>query len=115
MRRGDIHRFDFTPRVGSEARYSRPAVIVSNNGANTVAARRNEGVITVVPLSKNTARVYPFQVLLHAADTGLPHDSKAQIELLRAVDLPRHVEYLGRVSPGDLALIDRALATHLSL
>lgn len=115
MRRGDIHRFQFTPSIGSEARNSRPAVVVSNNGANTVAARRDEGVITVVPLTTTVHTVYPFQVLLRAEDTGLLHDSKAQIELIRAVDLSRHIEYMGHVSPRDLVLIDQALRKHLSL
>ena len=30
-------------------------------------------------------RVYPFQVLLPAADCGLPRDSKAQAEQVRSV------------------------------
>jgi mRNA interferase MazF len=115
MRRGDIYRFQFAPSVGSEARSSRPAVVVSNNGANSVAARRNAGVITVVPLTKTIHTVYPFQVLLRAEDTGLPHDSKAQIELIRAVDLSRHIEYVGHISTRDLARVDQALRIHLSI
>ena len=41
-----------------------------NDGANTSAARLGRGVVTVVPVTSNTERVYPFQVLLDAADPG---------------------------------------------
>ena len=53
---------------------------MSNDGANTTAERLGRGVITVVPVSSNVARVYPFQVLLDASSTGLDRDSKAQAE-----------------------------------
>ena len=49
----------------------RPAVTVSNNGADTTAERFGRGVVTVVPLTSNVERIYPFQVLLPAAETGL--------------------------------------------
>jgi PemK-like, MazF-like toxin of type II toxin-antitoxin system len=57
----------------------RPAVVVSNDAANATATRLGRGVITVVPVTSNTTRVYPFQVPLPARQTGLPHDSKAPI------------------------------------
>ena len=71
MRRGDICVIDLDPARGTEARKSRPAVIVSNDGANTTATRLGRGVLTVVPVTSNLERVYPFQVLLPANDTGL--------------------------------------------
>ena len=37
MRRGDIHTVDLDPVRGSEANKRRPAVIVSNDGANATA------------------------------------------------------------------------------
>ena len=49
----------------------RPAVTVSNNGADTTAERFGRGVVTVVPVTSNVERIYPFQVLLPAAETGL--------------------------------------------
>jgi mRNA interferase MazF len=58
-------------------------VIVTNDGANGTAARLGRGVITVVPVTSNTTRVYPFQVLLPARATGLDRDSKAQAEQVR--------------------------------
>ena len=85
MRRGDIVTVNLDPAVGSEARKIRPAVVVSNDVANATAARLGRGVITVVPVTSNIARIYPFQVLLQASQTGLARDSKAHAEQVRSV------------------------------
>jgi mRNA interferase MazF len=77
MRRGDIWLFDLDPVRGGEANNVRPAIVVSNDGANQAATRRGSGVVTVVPLTTNTSTVYPIQVLLEPVDTGLQTASKA--------------------------------------
>src|ERR1700731_3992261 len=77
MRRGEIRVVDLEPLRGAEASKTRPAVIVSNDGANTTASRLGRGVVTVVPVTSKVERLYPFQVLLKAAATGLQRDSKA--------------------------------------
>ena len=84
MRRGEIRLVDLDPVRGSEANKRRPAVIVSNDGANSTAARLGRGVVTVVPVTSSTDRVYPFQVLLPASGTGLDRDSKAQAEQVKS-------------------------------
>ena len=107
MRRGEIRIVDLGPVVGlgsvvgAEAARRRPAVIVSNDGANTSAARLGRGVVTVVPVTSNTERVYPFQVLLDAADTGLDRDSKAQAEQVRSIAVEQVGDVIG-VVPFDL-------------
>lgn len=85
MRRGEIRVVDLDPVLGADASKVRPAVIVSNNGANVAAERPGNGVLTVVPVTPNITRVYPFQVLLPAARCGLPQNSKAQAEQVRSV------------------------------
>ena len=114
MRRGDIVTVNLDPVRGSEASKLRPAVVVSNDAANATAARLGRGVITVVPVTSNTERVYPFQVLLPAAATGLRSDSKAQAEQIRSVALERIGRPVGRLSPALLADLDTALKVHLS-
>jgi mRNA interferase MazF len=115
MRRGEIRLVDLDPAIGAEANKRRPAVVVSNDGANLVAARMGRGVVTVVPVTSATARVYPFQVLLRAVDTGLPMDSKAQAEQVRAVAVQRVGTGVGRVPPQVMADLDGALRLHLGL
>jgi mRNA interferase MazF len=115
MRRGDIVQVDLEPVRGSEASKRRPAVIVSNNGANQSSSRLGRGVVTVVPVTTSIARVFPFQVLLPAGATGLARDSKAQAEQVRSVAVERIGGGLGAVPPRLMAEIDEALRLHLSL
>jgi mRNA interferase MazF len=115
MRRGDIHLIDLEPVVGSEAEKARPAVIVSNDGANGTATRLGRGVVTVVPVTSNVVRVFPFQVLLPAAATGLAHDSKAQAEQVRSIAVERVGHRLGAVPAGLMRDLDEALRLHLAL
>ena len=90
-------------------------MIVSTDGANLTAARLGRGVVTVLPVTSNVERVYPFQVLLRAADTGLPRDSKAQAEQVRSVAIERIGDRLGAAPATVMAEIDRALRLHLGL
>jgi mRNA interferase MazF len=115
MQRGEIRLVDLGPVRGSEADKRRPAVIVSNDGANLAAARLGRGVVTVVPVTSATDRVYPFQVLLGASDTGLRKDSKAQAEQVRAVAVERLGAKVGALPPALMAALDEALRLHLAL
>jgi mRNA interferase MazF len=115
MRRGAIHLVDLEPVLGSEANKRRPGVIVSNDGANAAATRLGRGVVTIVPVTTNVERVYPFQVLLPATATGLDHDSKAQAEQVRSVAVERIGPRVGTV-PGPLMHdVDAALRLHLDI
>lgn len=90
-------------------------VIVSNDGANMAAARLGRGVVTVVPLTRNTAQVHSFQVFLAVADTGLRHDSKAQAEQVRSIAVHRMGRRVGFVPFDLMVLLDDALRLHLAL
>jgi mRNA interferase MazF len=115
MRRGEIVTVSLHPARGSEASKTRPAVVVSNDAANATATRLGRGVITVVPVTSNTARVHPFQVLLPAPQTGLPRDSKAQAEQVRSVAVERIGNRVGQLPAALLTELDQALRVHLSL
>jgi len=115
MRRGEICEVDLDPGRGSESNKRRPAVIVSNDSANEIAERLGRGVITVVPVTSNIERIYPFQTMLPASGTGLPRDSKAQSEQVRSVDVARVGARLGTVPGTIMAQIDEALRVHLAL
>lgn len=115
MRRGEIRAVELDSGRGSEASKRRPAVIVSNDGANAVAARLGRGVITVLPITSNIRRIYPFQVRLPAAATGLRQDSKAQAEQVRSVAVERLGERIGLVPAAIMLQIDEALRLHLAL
>lgn len=115
MLRGEIRLVDLDPARRGEADKTRPAVIVSNDGANTTAARLGHGVVTVAPVTSNLDRVYPFQVLLPGAETGLDRDSKAQAEQVRSVSVERVSHKIGAVPPALMLAVDDALRLHLAL
>jgi mRNA interferase MazF len=115
MQRGQVRMVDFDPTRGTEANKHRPAIIVSNNSANSAAARLGHGVLTVVPVTSNVKRVYPFQVLLPSGTGGLPQESKAQAEQIRAVDVDRVGALLGNLPPQHMTLLDDALRLQLVL
>lgn len=115
MRRGEIYLIAFDPVRGPESNKTRPGVIVSNEAANRVADRTGRGVVTVVPVTSNMSRIFPFQVELRAAECGLAIGSKAQAEQVRAVAVERLGRRVGRLPAGVLSQLDDALRTHLAL
>jgi mRNA interferase MazF len=116
MRRGEVYLADLGQPRGSEASHRRPVVIVSHDALNRVVSGLGRGVVTVVPITTNVERVYPFQVFLGAGETGLPADGKAQAEQVRAIAVQR-------LRPGAIASLpierveqlDAALRLHLAL
>ncbi len=115
MRRGEVRLVDFDPVTGSEANKRRPAVVVSNERANAVAERLGRGAVTVVPLTSNTTRIFPFQVLVPADQGGLRADSKAHAEQVRSVAVERLGAVLGQIPASIMIEIDEALRLHLDL
>ena len=115
LRRGNIYVADLEPARGSEANKRRPVVIVSNDGSNRIVDRLGVGMVTIVPLTSSTTKLYNFQVLLPAADTGLDEDSKAQAEQVRALSVNRLGQHLGSVPAPLMAQLDGALRLHLAL
>ncbi|WP_063007860.1 type II toxin-antitoxin system PemK/MazF family toxin [Nocardia kruczakiae] len=114
MRRGDVVLVDLDPVRGNEVAKTRPAVVVSNDGANRRAVQLGRGVVTVVPVTSNTERIFPFQVLLEDVP-GLRVASKAQAEQVRSVSVERVGRVLGTLPPTLVKELDRALRLHLNL
>ena len=111
MKRGDILYADLGPTVGSEINKRRPVLIVSNDANNRAAS-----TVTVLPITSNLTRVYPFEVALSRADTGLPKDSKAQAQQIRTIAKERITGTpLGRLAADKLREVDAAIRLHLAL
>ena len=109
IRRGDIWLINYRPdgREG-EAAQTHPGIVVSNNANNAQAH-----LLMTVPLTSNVERMYVTNVLLPNQRTGLDHDSKAQVEAMRATHASRLIKRLGYV-PDDLMVeIDGKLRLHI--
>lgn len=115
MRRGDVVWVDLAPTRGSEADARRPAVLVSNDGADRTAEALGRGVVTVVPITSNSARIHPFQVLIPVGTAGLARASKAQAEQIRSVEVGRLSRPIGRLEPELADDLDDAIRLHLNL
>lgn len=111
LERGQIVFVDFGERGKAEVSFKRPAVVVTNNFANNYAP-----LITVIPItSQGLDNIYPMQLLLPYTQTGLPKDSKAQVELIGHIRKDRIVRPLGRLSAELLGELDRRIREHLAL
>lgn len=108
MNRGDVYWVDLDPVQGSEAAKRRPCVIVSNDANNRAAA-----TVTVVPVTSNVQRIYPFEVDL---EDLLDRPSKAQAHQVRTVSKTRFLGTAIATLPSHLAEeLDHALRLHLAL
>src|ERR1700734_1389485 len=103
-RRGEVWWVAFDPSVGGEIQKTRPAVIVSNNGANMALNR-----LIVVPLTSQIAKVYAGQAMVMV--NGEPR--KAMADQLTTASKERLRSRLGEVSTADMASIERAILLHL--
>lgn len=115
LTRGSLVWVDLGVGQGSEQRKRRPAIVVSNDAANHTAKLLGRGVVSVVPLTTSQKKAYPFQVFVPKTVSGLPQDSIAQAEQVRAIDITR-VSDVGTVLPHEtMGQVSAALRLHLGL
>ena len=96
----------FDPALGGEVRKTRPAVVLSNDTANTLLNR-----MQVVPISSQVDRLYPAEAAVTL--NGAPR--KAMADQLTAASKRRLQRRLGVLSAEDLAAIVRAVRVQLAI
>ena len=60
-------------------------------------------------------RVYPFEVLIPAGESALPHDSKVVLDQIRTLDKSRLGRRIGALSAERMQDVDRAIQVSLGL
>lgn len=105
-RRGQVWWVQFDPAIGGEIRKTRPAVVVSNDGANRVLNR-----IQVVPLTGSTSRVYAGEALVDVNG----RQSKAAADQLATVSKLRLGKQLASLNAADMAAVEGAILVQLNL
>lgn len=111
MKRGEIYFADLDPTIGSEINKKRPVLIVSNNANNKMA-----NTVTIVPITSNIKKIYPFEVLLEAQDSGLPKTSKAQCHQIRTISKIRiQGQKVGSANNKIMLQINSAIQIHLDI
>ena len=111
MKRGEIYYANLSPTVGSEIDKRRPILVVSNDANNRAA-----NTVTILPITSNVTRVYPFEVLLNPEDSGLSKPSKVQAQQVRTISKQRITsDAVGSLSEEIMQLVNAALKLHLDV
>ncbi|WP_135663882.1 type II toxin-antitoxin system PemK/MazF family toxin [Halorhabdus rudnickae] len=112
VQRGDIVIVELDPTQGSEQRGTRPYLVVQNDVGNA-----NAPTTIVVPFT--TAfddQLYPFEVLVSAAEGPLREDSVALCSQIRTISIEHRIrENLGSIPDERMAEVDTALEYSLGL
>ncbi|MGF1482146.1 MAG: type II toxin-antitoxin system PemK/MazF family toxin [Cyanophyceae cyanobacterium] len=111
MKRGEIYYAALSPTVGSETGKRRPVLIISNNINNRVAS-----TVTVLPITSNVKRIYPFEVKLTPSQSGLPRASKVQAQQVRTIAKERiNTQVVGSLDETLIKLVEAAIRLHLAI
>lgn len=111
MKRGEIYFANLSPAIGSEMDKRRPVLIVSNDANNNAST-----TVTILPITSNTSRVYPFEILLNPEDSGLSKPSKVQAQQIRTISKQRILgDVVGCLNQELIDLINDAIKLHLAL
>lgn len=111
MKRGEIYYANLSPTVGSEIDKRCPVLVVSNDANNRAA-----NTVTILPITSNITRVYPFELLLNPEDSGLSKPSKVQAQQVRTISKQRITsDAVGSLSEEIMQLVNPALKLHLDV
>src|SRR5690349_13048554 len=111
MKRGEIYFAHLDPTMGSEINKKRPVVIISNDANNRAAE-----TLTVLPITSNVEKIYPFEVGLEVNESNLPKKSKVQCQQIRTLSKKRFDRSLiAKLSEANIVKIEKALRLHLSI
>ena len=97
------------PTVGHEIRKFRPAVIISNNHMNELAA-----TVLVMPITTGHYDYYHW-IPLAPPEGGVTKPSSIVTEQIRAIDKRRLKKHLGTVSHQTIAKIEDTIRDHCGL
>lgn len=110
MKRGDLYLVNFEPSMPGEPARTRPAVLLTNDLANETLPH-----LVVAPVTSNTSREYPFDVMLPPASCGLSETSRVQLNYVRGLNRSRIGRYLGSLTRSQMQDLDAKLKLHLGL
>jgi len=109
-KRGEIWMTDFDPSVGTEIQKTRPALIISNDFANSKASK-----VTVVPLTKSIRRMPIVVIVDPDKGNGLEVQSLIRVPDICTFDKVRLKKRMGTLAKKQMDEVDKKLKIHLGL
>ena len=110
--RGSVLEVNLDPSIGSEAKKTRPCVVIQNDIGNRYSPIT---IVAAITGAENVPTKYPVDVPVPRGEGGLSKASVVQCNQIRSVDEARFVRTLGRLSPATMEKIDQALRISLAL
>ena len=110
IKRGDVYLVNLNPVTGTELGKTRPAVVISNDINNTYS-----DTVTIVPITSNVDKVYPFEIFIAKGEGGLDKDSKAKCNQIRTIDKKRLHKYIGALKEDRIRELEGAILIHLDI
>ena len=110
-RRGDIYFADLDPVVGSEQGGTRPVIVIQNDTGNKYSPTLIVATVTTKIRKKENMPTH----FLIKDNPAFREASVVQLEQLRTIDKSRIDDYLGKVTPREMAAIEKALSISLAM
>ena len=108
-KRGEIWLVNWNPSRGSEQAGRRPALVIQNDIGNQKAPT------TIVAAISTGVKLYPMNVLVEPPEGGLEGPSIVKTSQILTVAKERLEKRLGRLDPGKMESVDRAIKLSLAL
>lgn len=105
-RRGEVWWVSFNSSVGGEVQKTRPAVVMSNDAANSALNR-----VIVIPITSQVSKVYPGEALV----TINGEQRKAMADQITTASKQRLKNKLGILSRADLTAVETAVLLQLAI
>jgi mRNA interferase MazF len=105
-RRGEVWWVSFDPSLGGEIQKTRPAVVLSNDAANSALNR-----LIVVPISSQIAKLYPGEAFV----TLNGEKRKAMADQIMTASKQRLSSKLGSLSRADMAAVEDAVLLQIAV
>jgi len=105
-RRGEVWWMSFDPSIGGEIQKTRPAIVISNDAANSALNR-----VIVIPITSQVAKVYPGEALIMLNG----EQRKAMADQIMTASKQRLKNKLGNLSRGDVTAVESAVLLQLGM
>jgi mRNA interferase MazF len=109
-RRGEIYWANLDPTIGGEISKTRPVLVVSNDINNQFSS-----TISILPITSNVEKIYPFEVLIKAKESGLKTDSKIKANQIRTLDKVRIGKKIGELPLDKIKAVNISIMIHLGI